>query len=89
MEIKVGKYKICSDTHCMWITVERKPKSGKSYEQKVAGYSINAEQLLDSFIEYGIRDASSKTIETHLKHVEKIERDAKRIAKGILNGTQD
>ena len=52
MEIKIGKYKVCSDNYCMWITVMVKPeKGGKEYEKKVAGYSINAEQLLDSFIE--------------------------------------
>ena len=90
MEIKIGKYKVCSDKYCMWITVMVKPeKGGKEYEKKVAGYSINAEQLLDSFIENGFRDAPSKSVETYLKHIEKVERDAKRIAKGILNGTQD
>ena len=93
MEIEVGKYTIHSDRYCMWITesVKTKRKDAKTevIEKKVAGYSINAEQLLDSFIEYGVRDAPSKTIETYLKHVAKVERDAKRIAKEILNGTQD
>ena len=93
MEIKVGKYTLHSDTYCMWVTEEvktkRKDAKTKSIEKKVAGYSINAEQLLDSFIEHGFRDANSKSMETYLKHIAKVERDAKRIAKGVLNGTQD
>lgn len=93
MEIKVGKYKICSDKYCMWIVVEKKAKRKDAKiqvrEEKVAGYSANAEQLLDSFIENGFRDASSKTIETYLKHIATVERDAMRIAKEILHATQN
>lgn len=90
MELKIGKYTVCADKYCWWINVTKKAeKTGAEREEKVAGYSVNAEQLLDSFIENRFRDAHSKSVETYLKHVATVEREAKRIAKGILNGTQD
>lgn len=90
MELKIGKYTVCCDKYCWWINETKKSKkSGTEREEKVAGYSVNAEQLLDSFIENRFRDAHSKSVETYLKHVATVEREAKRIAKGILHGTQD
>ncbi|GEM_PF-4683117 len=87
MKIKVGKYTINSDKFCLWITepVICKRKDGTEYEgeTKVAGYSANFRQLLESFASYKARDNEITTVKEALQNFAEIERDIWAIIKEV------
>lgn len=79
MEIKTGQYTIHSDKCCMWITEETTAKvkkdgsGGKVKIEKVAGYSGNFRQLLESFIGHKTRCMDAKSVKEVLEAFAKIE----------------
>mgnify|MGYP001172763245 CR=1 FL=1 len=82
MKIEVGKYTINSDDCCLWITERVKTKDGSKtehVEKKVAGYSPNAEMLLDSFVNHKSRGSSAREVQKYLTDMAKVERDCKRL----------
>ena len=71
MKIEAGKYTLCSDAYCMWITKKvevidpktKKPKEGKYKEERVAGYSTTVPSLLRSFRDHEIRSVEAESLE--------------------------
>ncbi len=51
MEIKIGDYKVQSDSMNLWVTKDSVGRNGTHTEKKVAGYAQNFEQLYTQFIE--------------------------------------
>ena len=82
MEIKVGRYTLCSDQWQMWIEEEYtyKGKKGKNdgkmvtETRKVAGYSQNLWQLLKSFNENRYRNSDAKEMKEILDTLAQSER---------------
>ena len=87
MKIQVGKYTINSDQFCLWITQPKtaKKKDGTEYEseERVAGYSANFQQLLDSFASRKIRGSEARTAEQLLKDLAGIECDIQGIISAV------
>lgn len=85
MEVKVGVYTIHSEPSCMWITQEVKVKSGKNkgkvYEERVAGYVMNWEQLMEDFATKAYRRSGAKEVKQLLKDMDKRDKDIKALIK--------
>lgn len=86
MEIKVGRFTLCSDQHCFWImeSYESKGKDGKrgkTQSKKVAGYSRTMSQLYDSFIGHKFRCSEATTVAELLKDLKQLEQDLSEIRK--------
>ena len=82
MEIKVGKYTLCSDQWSMWIEEEYSYKSEKGKNKgkkvtdtrRVAGYSQNFPQLLKSFEEHRYRNSDAREVKQVLEQFATTER---------------
>lgn len=91
MKIEIGRFTLFSDAQCMWIT-EEKPKKKKEAHtdefatNRVAGYSMNFEQLLTSFIENGYRSSDAKDVKKLLSDMAQKEKDIIEIAKKYAEG---
>lgn len=86
MEIKIGRFTLCSDQHCFWImeSYESKGKDGKrgkTQSKKVAGYSRTMSQLYDSFIGHKFRTSEATTVAELLKDLKQLEQDLSEIRK--------
>ena len=86
MEIRVGKFTLCSDQHALWImeSYESKGKGnkpGKPQTKKVAGYSRTLSQLYDSFIGHKFRCSEATTVAELLKDLKQLEQDLSEIRK--------
>lgn len=85
MEIKIGRYTVCSDKFNVWIVTESKTKSKKAKkevsEERVAGYSQDWQMLLESFMQNHYRNSDAKTVEKLLRDMNTIERNLKKIIK--------
>lgn len=86
MEIRVGKFTLCSDQHCFWVmeTYTSKGKGnkpGKPQTKKVAGYSRTLSQLYDSFIGHKFRCSEATTVAELLKDLKQLEQDLSEIRK--------
>ena len=83
MKIECGVYTIHSDPQCMWITQKVKSKDKKSKNEyrddRIAGYSMNAEQLLNSFVDNKCRRSGAKDVKTLLKDIAKRDREVKKL----------
>ena len=92
MEIKVGRFTLCSDQHCFWImeSYESKGKDGKrgkTQSKKVAGYSRTMSQLYDSFIGHKFRCSEATTVAELLKDLKQLEQDLSEIRKKMIRKT--
>lgn len=75
-------YVLCMDRYNLWVVKETKTKNNKTGKEyiartKVAGYSRNYEDLLNSFIEGRMRGAKAKNAESHITKCAKIEKETK------------
>lgn len=88
MEIRVGKYIMKSDFYCMWIEeeYEGKDKKGnvKTYTRRVAGYSMNFDQLMKSFCEHKYRGSGAEDLRDLLKELAQIQEDMEAFRKTAL-----
>lgn len=95
MKVKCGRYTIYSDAYCMWIAETRESKdkdgkpTGKTREERVAGYCENLEQLMEDFIEKRTRNSDATTLKQLLKDLASAERDAKKILKEVKKDGRD
>ena len=89
MKIEIGEYTVYSDAYSMWImkNYRRKNKKGEEKIQavRVAGYSSDWEDLLDSFLEHAYRGSDATTVRELLKDMEKAEKDIKKFIKEGVN----
>lgn len=90
MKIEVGRYTIIGDSYCLWITETRetkdpktKKKTGKVTTERVAGYSLNFEELMEDFIDRKTRNSDAATLKQMLRDIASAEKDAKKIVKTI------
>lgn len=87
MKIECGVYTLHSDPYCMWITVKVKNKAKDSKteyrDERIAGYSMNVEQLLQSFIDNKCRRSGAKDMKALLKDIEKRDKDCKKLIECI------
>lgn len=90
MKIECGRYTVNGDSYCLWINEtyetkdpKTKEKTGKTREERVAGYCENFEQLLEDFVDRKTRNSDATTLKEMLKELASAEREAKKIAKTI------
>ncbi len=69
MEIKIGDYKVQSDSMNLWVTKDSVSSNGTHTEKKVAGYAQNFEQLYTQFIDAKLRGSDATKIKDLLKEV--------------------
>ena len=86
MEIRVGRFTLGSDQHCMWIMESytskgKDGKPGKTQFRKVAGYSRTMSQLYNSFIGHKFRCSEATTVAELLKDLKQLEQDLSEIRK--------
>lgn len=85
MEIKIGKYIMKSDQYCMWIEEEYEGKdkddNPKLAYRRVAGYSMNFEQLMKSFCEHKFRGSGASDLRELLKDLAQIQDDMENFRK--------
>lgn len=86
MEIRVGRFILRSDQHCMWIDEEYQSKGkdgqpGRTQTKKVAGYSRTLTQLYNSFIQHKFRSSEATTVKELLKDLKQLEQDLSEIRK--------
>lgn len=89
MEIKIGKFTLCSDQHCFWIMEEYESKGkdgkpGRKQSRKVAGYKRTISQLYDSFIGHKFRSSEATTVAELLKDLKQLEQDLSEIRKTAI-----
>lgn len=81
MEIRVGKFTICSDQWSYWITEEYIPKKpdgtlGKPTQRKVAGYARSIDTLIQQFVEHKHRASEAATVEQLIREMKQVIDDA-------------
>lgn len=86
MEIRVGRFTLCSDQYGMWITETYTSKGkngaqGKPQTKKVAGYSRTMAQLYSSFVGHKFRCSEATTVAELLKDLKQLEQDLSEIRK--------
>lgn len=88
MEIPVGKYILRSDKYSMWIDeeyiVQEGKTKGKKVTRRVAGYSNNFDNLINSFVKTKHRDNDAKTLKELLQVFKKTAEDTELIKKTAL-----
>lgn len=82
MKIKIGKrYYLNADSNCFFITKVKIPKDKTKdrYEIRVSGYHRNLEDLILSFIEYGVRmtDRELEDLKELAEYIEELKLEVK------------
>ena len=87
MEIKRGKYILCSDASCCWIEEEKVSKEGKTRRDPISGYYPNFRMLADAGLpSHLVRDTEGKSMR---KVVEGLKKKEEKIAKMTLKRMED
>ena len=86
MEIRIGKFMLCSDQYVFWImetytSKGKDGKPGKPQTKKVAGYSRTMSQLYESFIGHKFRCSEATTVAELLKDLKQLEQDLSEMRK--------
>lgn len=84
MEIKVGRYIICSDSCNLWVEESYQSK-GKEQRRKVAGYCSNINDLCKSFFDGRLRGSDAGSVGELLAQVEQIRRETLDLCGGYHN----
>jgi len=69
MEIKIGDYKVQSDSMNLWVTKDFISSKGTHTEKKVAGYATNFEQLYTQFVDASLRGSDATKTRDFLQKV--------------------
>lgn len=91
MEIKRGKYVLCSDAACCWISQEVKSENGKPRLEPISGYYPNFRMLAEKGLpSHLIRSSEAKSMKKLVEDVKKMEeRIAKMTVKKVETLTDD
>lgn len=88
MEVKIGRYTVKSDPHCMWITETRKNAHAGKREVKndevdgmVAGYVNNIDSLYEDFCDRKFRNSDAKDVKSFLEEAISIKADIVKVCK--------
>ena len=84
MNIKVGKYILCSDRYCMWILEESISESGKTTTKRVAGYSTSVKNLLEDYTRKKMRESDAESLEELLVAVSSAQDDVSAFIDAIV-----
>ena len=92
MEIKRGKYMLCSDQACCWISEQKtNEETGKTRWECISGYYPNFRMLADVGLpSHLIRSSEAKSMRKLVEDVKKMEEKiAKMTAKKLESLTDD
>lgn len=86
MEIRVGRFILRSDEHCLWIEEEyqskgKEGKPGKIQKRKVAGYTDSIDNLIRQFCAHKHRASEAETVEQLIKEMKQMLDDASLLKK--------
>ena len=88
MEIKRGKYILCSDASCCWIEEEKVSKdTGKTRRECTSGYYPNFRMLADAGLpSHLVRDTEGKSMR---KVIEELKKKEEKIGKMTLKRMEE
>lgn len=87
MDISVGKYRLRSDSLCLWVEEEYETKKSKITDidyRKVAGYSRTIPQLRTSFLENKFRGSDAKEVAKLLDDLARLWEDMQMLDKAAV-----
>lgn len=86
MEIRIGKFILCSDQYSLWVMEEYQSKGkdgkpGRVQKRKVAGYTNNIDNLIRQFCAHKHMASEATTVEQLIKEWKQIAEDAAMLKK--------